>query len=172
MSEHGSTASERVYRALLRAYSHRFRDQYGTDALELFRDHLREARSSGGPPAIVRLWLRTVPNVLWHGFLERLSVRERSRRPARGMSLRSALRSLTRSPGLSAVIVITLAVGIGANVALFSVLRGVLLRPLPYPDAERLVRVWETNPSVDDELHGPSPLNFADWERESPSRTG
>ena len=59
------------------------------------------------------------------------------------------------------MIVATLGVAIGANVALFSVVRGVLLRPLPYPDADQLVRVWETNPQVDDELHGPSPLNFA-----------
>ena len=40
-----------------------------------------------------------------------------------------------------------LGVGIGSNVALFSVLRGVLIRPLPYPEGERLVRMWESNPS-------------------------
>jgi predicted permease len=63
---------------------------------------------------------------------------------------------------------LTLGVGIGSNVALFSVLRGVLIRPLPYPEAERLVRMWEANPGVDDQLHGPSPWNFADWQREAP----
>ena len=168
MSVRGPTTSERVYRVLLRAYPRRFRDQYGTDASELFRDRLHEARATGGAAAVVWLWLRTIPNVVVHGLLERFSARGRSRGQAQGVSVKSALRNLTRSPGLSAMIALTLAVGIGANVALFSVLRGVLLRPLPYPDAERLVRVWETNPDVDDELHSPSPLNFADWERESP----
>lgn len=97
--------------------------------------------------------------------LERLSeIGRRSDGPDRGDAIRSGLRNLARSPGLSAAIVLTLGVGIGANGALFGVLRGVLLRPLPYPEAERLVRLWETNPAVDDERHGPSPLNFVDWE--------
>jgi predicted permease len=80
------------------------------------------------------------------------------------VSLRVAARHLARSPGLSALIVATLGVGIGSNVALFGVLRAVLLEPLPYPEADRLVRIWETNPDVDDERHGPSPWNVSDWD--------
>ncbi|NIP59689.1 MAG: hypothetical protein GWM92_15365, partial [Gemmatimonadetes bacterium] len=79
--------------------------------------------------------------------------------------LRGAFRRLRRDPAFAGLVVLTLAVGIGANTAIFSVVQGVLLRPLPYPDADRLVHLWETNPEVGDELHGPSPLNFADWER-------
>lgn len=75
-----------------------------------------------------------------------------------------ALRAILRGRILSATVVLTLGVGIGANVALFSLIEGVLLEPLPYPDADRLVQIWETNPAVSDEPLGPSPLNLVDWE--------
>lgn len=167
MSHPARTMSERVYRLLLRAYPRGFRDSYSTDIVELFRDRCHEARCRRGALGVVSVWLRTVPGVLVHGLLERVAESRKAGASDRAVALRSAVRTLTRSPGLSAVIVSTLGVGIAANVALFSVVRGVLLEPLPYPDAERLVRVWETNPDVDSELHGPSPLNFADWARAS-----
>ena len=58
--------------------------------------------------------------------------------------LRYGLRQIIRRPGFSALVALTLAVGIGGNVAIFSVLKGVVLRELPYPEAHRLVAVWET----------------------------
>ncbi len=58
--------------------------------------------------------------------------------------LRFALRQMLRHPGFSALLIFTIAVAIGGNVAIFSVLEGVILRPLPYPEAERLLAVWET----------------------------
>src|SRR6188474_3605658 len=60
--------------------------------------------------------------------------------------LRYALRTLLKQPVFSFVAVLTLALGIGANTAIFSLLYQTLLRPLPYPDAERLVFVWNTYP--------------------------
>jgi hypothetical protein len=62
--------------------------------------------------------------------------------------VRFALRSLQRTPGFAAVALVTLALCTGANAAVFSIVNGVLLRPLPYPAADRLVRVFQTNPRI------------------------
>ena len=59
--------------------------------------------------------------------------------------LKFAVRQLLRNPGFTAVAVLTLALGIAANAAIFSVVHGVLLRPLPYGDADRIVAVWTYN---------------------------
>ena len=82
-------------------------------------------------------------------------------------SLRYAFRMLMKNPGVSLITVITLALGIGANTAIFSVVNGVLLRPLTYKDPERLVALWENVPT-----HGrwrASPANFFDWKKQSTS---
>jgi putative ABC transport system permease protein len=77
---------------------------------------------------------------------------------------RYALRMLQRSPGFTAVAVLTLALGIGANTAIFSIINSVLLRPLPYHDPASLVMVWESNSQHPNPHNTVSPPNFLDWQ--------
>jgi len=80
---------------------------------------------------------------------------------------RYALRMLQRSPGFTAVAVLTLALGIGANTAIFSVINSVLLGPLPYHDPGGLVMVWESNSQHPNPHNTVSPPNFLDWRSRS-----
>jgi hypothetical protein len=83
-----------------------------------------------------------------------------------------ALRNLFRSPGFVAVIVATLGLGIGANVATFTVVDGMLVEALPYRDADRVVRIWDIKPSQGWDSASLSALNFRDWEERSRSFEG
>jgi putative ABC transport system permease protein len=80
---------------------------------------------------------------------------------------RYALRQLRLSPGFSLIAILTLALGIGANTAMFSVVDAVLIRPLPYADAERLVMVWENASQIGFPQNTPSPWNWQSWKREN-----
>ncbi len=81
--------------------------------------------------------------------------------------LRFARRSLSRQPGWTLTVILTLALGIGTVTAIFSVVDAVLLRPLPFPDPERLVMVWESNLGKGWEQYRVSPPAFAEWRRDN-----
>ena len=79
--------------------------------------------------------------------------------------LRYGFRQLRLNPGFAAIAIVTLALGIGANTALFSVVRNVLLKPLPYRDPERLMRVWMDNRRLQMREDWASYLNYQDYKR-------
>ena len=81
--------------------------------------------------------------------------------------IRFSLRTLRKRPGFTAVVIITLALGIGANAAIFSVVNAVLLRPLPFPHAEELVTLWERNPARGYEQNAPAAGNYVDWRNQN-----
>src|SRR5436309_6525189 len=81
--------------------------------------------------------------------------------------LRYGLRTLAQAPGFTAVAAIALALGIGANSAIFSVVDAILIKPLPYKDPHRLVMVWETNPHRGRAKNVISPGNFLDWQSQN-----
>ncbi|HEV8375060.1 MAG TPA: ABC transporter permease, partial [Candidatus Polarisedimenticolia bacterium] len=81
--------------------------------------------------------------------------------------LRYGFRLLVQNPGFTAVAVLTLGLGIGANTAIFSVVHAVLLKPLPYADSERVVMVWENNLSKGWDSFAVAPPNFADWQKQN-----
>jgi predicted permease len=150
----GSGAMRRLYRLLLRAYPASVRRAFGRDMAELFADMLREERRRGGRLAAGTAAARTfleLPFSAWRAHRAQAPPPPPSGRRPAGIevlvqSFRHSLRNLKSSPGFAAVVVLTLAIGIGANTVMFTVLDGILLSPLPYEEPDRLVRLYSANP--------------------------
>src|SRR6266481_8117001 len=80
-----------------------------------------------------------------------------------GKDLRFAVRTLLKSPGFSVMAVLALALGIGANTAIFSVVNAVMLQRMPFEDPDRLVMVWEQSPRTG-KTNVANPINFLEWQ--------
>jgi predicted permease len=142
----------RLYTVLLRLYPASFRAEYGDELRAVFRRRLRHAP---GARARAGVWLVETADLLKsavqvHGDLL-------------GQDLRGAARTLLRARGFAATAVLVTAVGVGGNTAVLSVADRVLVRPLPFPGAERLVGLWESVPQYT--RLEPSPANYRDWKR-------
>ena len=143
----------RAFALLLRAFPRSFRDAYGSDMAAAFDDRLAAARGRGAD-AVAGLWFRTAINVMAAGVAERhrssLTAESIARPYARRGDLmkgwlqdvRYAWRRLRREPGYALFVTATLTLGIGANVAVFSIVDSVLLHALPYDRSDRLVAIW------------------------------
>ena len=125
--------SERWFRRLLRLFPREFRDKHGPSMEQVFRDQMREAPSK---TAQRTLWARTL------GDACRTAPREHVRILGHDTTL--ALRAMRNSVAMTTIVLLTLALGIGANVTIFSVVNAILLRPLPFEDGDRLMRVYAT----------------------------
>ena len=152
-------------------YPAQFRRAFGEDMLQTFDDRWRDGRG---------WWLavRTVFDVIGSAFLQRVSSPRTAVEPVRkGDSAMAtlwqdfcfALRTLRKSPAFTAIALVTLALGIGVNTAMFSVADTVLWQSLPFPDASKIVWVGEGDRANPDSAWGASYLNFRDWQARSHS---
>jgi putative ABC transport system permease protein len=166
---------ERAYAALLRLFPRSFRTRYSDDMLDFYRERVAATRRSF--VAVARLWSALLADLVASAIAERFA---RPRRvspqpfqlqiqPEQPMStlhqdVRYAVRGIVHHPAFAAVILLTIALGIGANAAIFTVVNAVLLRPLPFKNVERIVTLQH-----DDPYSQVSEGEFVDYSRGMPS---
>lgn len=145
----------RLHAVLLRLYPRSFRLSYGADLQRQFQ----RRRDAAVGMAVAGVWASEIADIIsnaarLHADLLRQDVRQ-------------TLRSLWRARGFAAAVIVVTALGVGATTAVFSVADHVLLRPLPYAEPDRLVKIWHRT-----DLYSRlevSPPNFVDWQRETTS---
>ena len=128
-----------MFRRLLRLFPAEFRGDFGDQMTDMFRDQHTDA-AQGGLMAMMSLWWDTIRGIVTTAPREHFDL-------LRG-DVRYALRNLRRNPAFTIVAVLALAVGIGANTAVFSIVNGALLQPLPYQDPAALVTMFERVPDA------------------------
>jgi predicted permease len=177
----GAGFSERVFWTLLILYPRSFRKQYGGAMVLAFRDLSRRGLGKSGKTSVIGLWaivLKDLLVTLIHAWAEtvRLTVGTAHRSPRLSREKRSgsvmenllkdiriAVRALVRKPGFALIAVLALSLGIGLTTSMFSIVRGVVLRGLPFEEPERIMALLRHNP-----LEGQTRLavlvhDFFDW---------
>jgi putative ABC transport system permease protein len=140
MSSQDKSFSGRVYRLLLRMMPFEFRGDFGSEMEEVFRDQRAEASHRRGAAGLFALWSETILGIFRTAPREHLAILRQD--------ARHALRRMAKAPGYVAIAVIILALGIGVNTAVFSVLNAVLARPLPYAHGEDLLQIHQVAPKA------------------------
>lgn len=149
----------RLYRALLRLCPAALREEYGDEMLATF---VRQTTARHGA---ARTWAWIV------GLLDVVTTAARAHAEMAGQDLRDALRTCTRTRGYAAAVVTVSALGVGAATAAFSLADHVLVRPLPFAQPERLVKLWQDQSSRGYPRIELSPGNYEDWRKQSTSFT-
>jgi predicted permease len=139
----------KFYNLLLRLYPASFRNEYASEMRPIFVRRLKTASGLG----VIGLWLSTIGEVLFNAGASHLDILRQD--------LSYTGRMLRRAPGFAITAVAVVTLGIGATTAAFSVTDFVLFRPLPFPQPDRLVKLWESTPGYPRmELSAP---NYRDW---------
>lgn len=147
-----------LYRALLRLFPAGFRHEYGGEMEAIFAERL--AGRSISVQAL--LWLEAVADIAWHAAAAHFDLLRQD--------VGFAMRSFRRSPGFALIAIAVAAVGIGATTAVFTVTDHVLIRPLPFPEPNRIVKLWQDLPGYS-QMEA-SPANYDDWRRMARSFSG
>lgn len=142
------------YRALLRLFPKSFRAEYGG---EMMKDFAREWNATGGVAAL-GLILTTLGDVLINAMRVHADIL--------AQDVRYSVRSLRRTPGFTVTAILVAAIGIGATTATFSLADHVLIRALPFPEPDQLLKIWEEQTAKGYPRMEPSPPNFQDWRRQ------
>ena len=158
-----------IFRVIALTYPPRIRRRYGSEMEAAFSEWLTDRRPSPAGGA-VRFWVRVLLDSIRNipgAWLDWLRTRDRGRsRSGLPLDLKYTWRGLTRRPVYAAVVITTFALGIGTATLIFSVAHTVVFNPFPFPEADRIVTLWETkqtDPAVKGHV---SPPTFVDW-RES-----
>jgi predicted permease len=174
-------ASRSFYRWVLRLCPPDLRREFGGEMEALFLQSLQRAHGA----AKLRVWARAVSDVLRHGIGARRDTWDKFRRTSAYVEyetggwwmdtlrydLRHAIRAMGRQPVTSLIVVMTLALAIGANTAVFSAVHAVLIRPLPYPEPTSLVMLWEKREAEGVMNNSVSAADYLDWVRMAQSFT-
>jgi putative ABC transport system permease protein len=144
----------RVYRTLLRLYPASFRNEYGGEMCAMFA---RRRRDAAGPVPLLALWLEAATDVIVNAGRVHLELLRQD--------IGYTVRTLLRVPAFTATAILVTALGVGATTAAFSVTDHVLIRPLPFKDPDRLVRLYQDQSYRGYARMELSPANFRDWQR-------
>ena len=172
-----------LIRWLLAIYPPGFREEFAGEMTSVFLDRCARAKAGRGRWGVLTHLAREIPDIITQAIVERSGLRAAAGPPVRrdrgrkgggvnvfeniARDIRYAVRTLAKAPAFTLTVVGTLALGIGANTAIFSVVHAVLLTPPPYDSPDELVMVWESFAARGRTRNVLSPRNFSAWREEN-----